>query len=120
MPHRDDLGRLGEARAATHLTDSGYDVLDRNWRCPLGEIDIVASRGGALAIVEVKTRTSTAYGHPFEAIDDDKLARLWRLGAAWAREHPEEAARRRLRVDAIAVTGRDPRTARLEHLEGLR
>ncbi|MGI6877599.1 YraN family protein [Microbacterium sp. gxy059] len=118
--HNDSLGRAGEARAASYLERAGYRVLDRNWRCPDGEIDIVATRDGTIAIVEVKTRTSRRYGHPLEAVDDGKVRRLWRLAFAWAREHPDACVGRELRVDAIALTGRDPATADLEHVRGLR
>lgn len=119
MPHNTTLGRAGEQRAAEHLVQHGYRLLDRNWRCDDGEIDIVAARGDVLAIVEVKTRTSRRYGHPLEALDVTKLDRLWRLGYAWAKAHPSVARSLRLRVDGIAVMGSDPRTARIEHLPGL-
>jgi len=117
MAAKDDLGRAGEDRAAQHLVDHGYTVLDRNWRCPRGEIDIVAVRGRTLAVVEVKTRRSDAFGHPFEAIDERKAARLWALARAWMQAHPEHSRGRALRVDAIAVLGADASSARVEHLE---
>lgn len=120
MARKDELGRAGEDRAAAYLHDRGYTILDRNWRCPEGEIDIVAARGGRIIAVEVKTRSGIAYGHPFAAIDDRKLARLWRLAVAWATAHPDASRRQRISVDAIAIVGRDPRVGALEHLEGLR
>ncbi|MFT4235127.1 MAG: YraN family protein [Microbacterium sp.] len=121
MARKDDVGREGEQRAAAYLIDQGYEVLDRNWRLSTaGELDLVARRGSRLAVVEVKTRSSVAFGHPLEAIDDRKLDRLWRLACAWRREHPELAAGARLRIDAIAITGPDPSTAPLEHLRDLR
>jgi putative endonuclease len=110
MAAKDDFGRAGEERAARHLTANGFRILDRNWRCPQGEIDIVAETAGTIVVVEVKTRAS-------EAIDKRKAERLWRLAMAWIAVHPMEARRRSLRIDAIAVLGPDPRTARLEHLE---
>lgn len=116
MAAKDDLGRAGEDRATHYLTGIGYDVLDRNWRCPQGEIDIVARVGRHLAIVEVKTRRSTRFGHPLEAVDARKLGRLWQLAYAWASDHPDEARGLALRVEAIAVTGDDPAVGRLEHL----
>jgi putative endonuclease len=118
MAAKDELGRAGEDRAVRHLLDVGYVVLDRNWRCDRGEIDIVACRGRTVAVVEVKTRRSEAFGHPLEAIDARKSARLWVLASAWARAHPDHMRGRALRLDAIAVLGPDPRTAVLEHLEG--
>lgn len=120
MARKDEVGRAGEERAARELRRRGFAVIERNWRCRVGEIDIVAARGGVLAIVEVKTRSSAAFGHPLEAIGRDKLHRLWRLAHLWAREHPEHARGRRLRVDAIALVGADPDSAAVDHVEGLR
>jgi putative endonuclease len=117
MAAKDDLGRAGEQRAVDHLIAAGYRVVDRNWRCVQGEVDIVAVRAGELVVVEVKTRRSMDFGHPLEAIDARKAARLWRLAAAWIAAHPLEARGRRLRMDAIAITGPDPARGVLEHLE---
>lgn len=120
MARKDELGRAGEQRAVDELIEGGYEIVDRNWRCRSGELDIVAVRGRDLVVVEVKTRSGTAFGHPLEAIGDDKLRRLWRLARLWAREHPDVSLGRRLRVDAIALIGRDPRVAEVDHLVGLR
>ena len=120
MAEKDIRGRAGEDRATAYLRNRGFAVIERNWRCPAGEIDIVAVQGGDLVIVEVKTRRSEGFGHPFEAVDPRKRDRLWRLGCAWAREHPEQARRRRLRIDVVGITGEDPATATLEHLADLR
>ena len=120
MADKDDRGRAGEQRAAAHLQNLGYTVLDRNWRCAAGELDIVAARGVDLVVVEVKTRRSAAYGHPFDAVDQRKRDRLWRLSYAWSAAHPDASRHRRLRVDVVGITGDDPATAVLEHLEDLR
>lgn len=120
MADKDVLGRAGEDRAARYLVAAGYELLDRNWRCPQGELDIVAARGAEVVVVEVKTRRSDSFGHPLEAIDPRKRARLWRLAVAWAGEHPEWSRGRSLRVDAIALTGPDPASAVLEHVEDVR
>jgi len=120
MAAKDELGRAGEARAVTYLGGLGFEILARNWRCAQGEIDIVARRPGELAVVEVKTRRSAAFGHPFEAIDARKRARLWRLAFSWIAEHRDLAHGRGLRLHAIGLIGPDPHTAVLEHLEDLR
>ncbi|MFJ4039065.1 YraN family protein [Microbacterium sp. NPDC090007] len=117
MAAKDDLGRAGEDRAVDHLIGDGYRIIARNWRCPQGEIDVVAERDDTLVVVEVKTRRSELYGHPFEAIDKRKAQRLWRLAMAWLAAHPDEARGKRLRIDAVGLVGPDARTARLEHLE---
>lgn len=118
MAAKDELGARGERLAARALEGSGYDIVDRNWRCPLGELDIVARHDDCLVFVEVKTRSSFEYGHPFEAITRAKLARLRRLAAAWIAAHPGERVRR-IRIDAIAVLAPRDAPAAIEHLEGV-
>ena len=117
MASKDELGRRGEDLAARFLEDAGYRVVERNWRCARGEIDIIARTGDTIVFVEVKTRSSLAFGHPFEAITATKLARLRVLAAAWCAEHRPRASR--IRLDAIAVVA--PRGARptVEHLLGV-
>lgn len=117
MTDKDVLGRAGEDRAARHLESLGYAIIARNWRHRDGELDIVALRADAVVVVEVKTRAGEAFGHPFEAIDDRKRRRLWRLALAWLAAHPRVARGRRLRVDWIGIIGPDPDVAPLEHLE---
>lgn len=119
MAVKDERGRAGEDRAAAYLRAGGYDILDRNWRCAAGEIDIVAASPRDLVVVEVKTRRTEWFGHPFEAVDARKRARLWRLSCAWIAAHPAAARGRRLRLDVIGITGEDPATAILEHIEDL-
>ncbi|MFK3679273.1 YraN family protein [Microbacterium sp. NPDC090218] len=116
MAAKDVLGRAGEDRAAQHLTGSGYTVLARNWRCAQGEIDIVATLGAHLAIVEVKTRRTAAFGHPFEAIDSRKRRRLWQLAQAWILENADAARGRAVRIEVIGIIGADPAQGSLEHL----
>ncbi|MDO9397009.1 MAG: YraN family protein [Herbiconiux sp.] len=101
MKAKDELGHRGEDRAAAYLAESGFRVVARNWRCPVGEIDIVAHDGPVLVVVEVKTRTSDAYGHPFESITPAKLRRLHLLAAAWVAER--EPRRPEVRVDVIGI-----------------
>src|SRR5829696_6815525 len=77
------LGRFGEDLAVRHLEAAGLQVLDRNWRCAEGEIDIVAAEGDTLVVCEVKTRTGTGFGDPAEAVVGAKAARLRRLALRW-------------------------------------
>ena len=114
MKAKDALGRRGEQLAADHLVASGLTIVERNWRCSQGEIDIVAREGAELVFVEVKTRSSVAYGHPLEAITAVKLARLRRLAAAWCEAHPEGYSR--IRIDAIAIVAPPGRDHTIEHL----
>lgn len=120
MAAKDDLGRAGEDRAARHLIARGYEILARNWRCAQGELDIIAVRPGLLCFIEVKTRRTAGFGHPFEAVDERKRRRLWRLAQAWAVENPEHARRRLSRLEIIGIVGSNPATGTLEHLVDLR
>jgi len=115
MAAKDELGQRGEAIAASFLEGRGLRILERNWRCPQGEIDLVAQDGGELVFVEVKTRSSVAFGHPLEAITVQKLARLRRLAAAWCESHP--GTHNSVRIDAIAVVAPRRGPVEIEHLE---
>ena len=114
---RQAIGAYGEEMAARHLTGLGMAVLERNWRCDEGEIDIVLRDGATLVVCEVKTRTSLVAGTPHEAITDVKLARLKRLGERWALERGVRPTG--IRIDLVAVL-RPPRgPAVLDHVQGL-
>lgn len=115
MAAKDVLGRRGEELAARHLAALGLTIVERNWRCSQGEIDIVALDAGEVVFVEVKTRSSVAFGHPLEAITPAKLARLRRLAAAWCGAHP--GSHDRIRIDVIAVIAPFRGEVQVEHLK---
>jgi putative endonuclease len=111
------LGAFGEAYAARHLAARGMVVLDRNWRCASGEIDLVLRDGRVLVVCEVKTRTSTVYGSPLEAVTAQKGERLRRLAAAWLAEHhvhPDE-----VRIDLVGVLVPRRGAPVVEHVQGV-
>jgi putative endonuclease len=83
---RKTLGRLGEELAARTLVERGYRIRERNWRCPAGELDIVAEDGNVLAFVEVKTRRGKGFGTPEEAVTPAKQAKLVELAATYVHE----------------------------------
>src|SRR5690349_24522855 len=87
MHAKDVLGRSGEQAAAEYLESCGLRILDRNWRCATGEIDIVAVDRQALVVVEGKARTGMRYGGPLEAVSRAKRARLRRLAGQWLNAH---------------------------------
>lgn len=95
------LGRYGENLAAEHLRSLGMVVLQRNYRCRFGEIDIVARDGSTLVICEVKTRTSVGHGTPLEAITGQKAFRLRRLASHWLEEHDVNPPS--VRIDVVSV-----------------
>jgi putative endonuclease len=112
------LGRYGESVAAAYLTLKGWQLEDRNWRCDLGELDLVGQPDpDTLVFVEVKTRSSDRCGTPQAAVDPRKLARLRRLAAAWLAAHDHHAEV--VRIDVIAVTVGGPAGRSIEHLEGV-
>lgn len=111
------IGEYGERLAREHLVALGYEVLDRNWRCDQGELDLVARDGSCLVFCEVKTRRSTAFGDPIEAVTPAKAARLRRLAGCWLRVHDVRAPE--VRVDVIGVLRPRSGPAVLEHLQGV-
>lgn len=117
MAAKDDVGRDGERLAREWLERQGLEIVDANWRCPLGELDIVARDGDVLAFVEVKTRSSTAFGHPAEAVTTGKLSRLRRLAGAWLAEHEVHASG--MRIDVVAILRRPGRPTLVEHVTGV-
>ncbi|GAB3122637.1 YraN family protein [Glaciibacter psychrotolerans] len=117
MAKKDVVGKHGEDVACDYLVAHGYRVVERNWRCVQGEIDVIAEKRGAVVFVEVKTRSGLGFGHPFEAITVVKLARLRRLAAAWCAQ--AEQRPRRIRIDAIAVIASPGAEPVIEHLEGV-
>jgi putative endonuclease len=114
---RNALGRYGERVAARHLTELGMVLLDRNWRCDAGEIDLVLRDGDVLVVCEVKTRTSDVCGTPHQAVTPDKLDRLKRLAVLWAEAHQVRPAE--TRIDLVAVHRPRRGAALVEHVPGL-
>ena len=81
-------GAFGEEVVTQYLTAKNAEIIERNWRIREGEIDIIALQpSGVFAFIEVKTRSSLAFGHPFEAINKDKAHRMQRLAMAWLATH---------------------------------
>ena len=116
MAEKDELGRRGEQVAAEWFEARGCRVVARNWRTRSGELDLIVCDGPTTVVVEVKTRSSLAFGHPFEAITAQKAARLRRLAAEWCHENgPVDD----LRIDAIAVTYAWRAAPTIEHLRGV-
>ena len=108
------MGAYGERVAARLLADAGMVVLDRNWRCPLGELDLILRDGDTIVFCEVKTRRGEAYGTPAEAVTADKARRLRALAAAWLRAHG--GPRDGVRFDVVTVRPRRAGRAAVEHL----
>ena len=114
MNLKQDLGRYGEDQAASYLQDRGYEIIDRNWRSPVGEIDLVARDKERLVFVEVKTRNGAGFGHPFEAITAKKVARMRRMVAEWCLAKQVSGLKVRLDAVAVLITGG---RVHIEHLK---
>jgi putative endonuclease len=113
---KDGLGRYGERVAAAHLEAAGLTILERNWRCDLGEIDIVAREGDTLVICEVKTRSGLGFGSPLEGVTPVKVLRLRRLAGRWLATHPQRASE--VRIDLVGVLRPRRGAALVEHVRG--
>lgn len=107
---RQAFGRWAEGLAARAYRRRGFEIIDRNWRCRDGEIDLIVRRHDLLVFVEVKARRSGRLGTAASAVDHRKQRRLRRLAAAWLATHP--VGRAEIRFDVAAIDG-----VRLEIIE---
>jgi putative endonuclease len=99
-----EYGERGEELAAAWYRARGYEIVCRNWRCSVGEIDLIARRGRVLVVCEVKARRSDAFGIPALAVGATKQQRLRRLAAAWLASN-RSGRQVEVRFDVVAVTG---------------
>jgi putative endonuclease len=116
MNAKDELGQSGEQMAVEYLERAGLRILDRNWRCADGEIDIVAAERQVLVVCEVKTRSGTRYGTPLEAITRTKRLRLRRLAARWLAAHG--VLFDEVRIDVIGLVRDRAGHYLIEHVRG--
>jgi len=93
------LGQSGEKKAEKYLIKNGYEILERNYRCKFGEIDIIASKDGYTVFVEVKTRKNSSFGRGFEAVDTRKQQKLILTAQAYMSSRRETSAR----FDVISI-----------------
>ncbi|MGO4958030.1 YraN family protein [Luteococcus sp. Sow4_B9] len=125
--HDQRMGRLGEDLADAHLRGLGWQVIDRNWRCAHGEIDIVAREPSGpkrttLVFVEVKYRSGTGFGDPLEAITAVKVKRLTDLSQLWVRERRAMGRRidaSAIRIDAVGILRVPGGNHRITHVRGI-
>ena len=110
------LGQLGEDMAARHLQRLGYVILERNYRCRQGEVDIIARDGERLAFVEVRARRGTAFGTPKESVTARKQARLATVARNYLQEHNCSDVDWGIDVVALQFTPRGV----LQHIEVIR
>ena len=96
-------GRWGEELAAAHYRRLGYTVVDRNWRTPTGELDLVVERDGVIVFSEVKARRTDRYGPAAAAVGPAKQRKIRLLAVEWLDAHQRE--RHGIRFDVVAITG---------------
>ncbi|WP_328319885.1 YraN family protein [Streptomyces sp. NBC_00388] len=118
MDARGALGRYGEELAARTLAGAGMTVVERNWRCRSGEIDIVARDGDALVVCEVKTRREGSFEHPMAAVTPVKAERLRRLAERWIAAHGG-APPGGVRIDLVGVLLPRRGAPLVEHARGV-
>ncbi|WP_419998241.1 YraN family protein [Streptomyces boninensis] len=119
MPNaRQAIGQYGERLAERRLTAAGMTILERNWRCRAGEVDLVAQDADTLVLCEVKTRKATAYEHPIAAITPEKAARLRRLAEEWLARNGGPPAGG-VRIDLIGIVIPDRGAPVVEHVRGV-
>lgn len=115
---RKALGNRGEGLAAQRLESLGYTIRERNWRCPVGELDIVAEKDDVLIFVEVRTRHGDRFGTPEESINKRKQAKLLETALTYLEEHHAED--RNWRIDVVAIEiGKRNEVVRLDVIENV-
>lgn len=116
---RAELGALGEQLAVDHLLGRGWAILERNWRCRYGELDVIATDPAARCVVfvEVKTRTGDGFGGLAYAVPPQKVRRLRRLAGVWLAG--QESHWEDVRIDVIGVRIGRCRTPEITHLQGV-
>lgn len=113
---RRETGILGEQLAHDFLKEKGYLIQETNYRCPEGEIDIVARKGDCLVFVEVRAKTSNEFGSPEESITTAKMRHLVAVAAHYCQTHNDLPPCRRIDVIAIKLNRRK-KPSRIEHIE---
>ncbi len=114
---RTTVGREGEDIAQQYLTARGMVLLDRNWRCREGEIDLVLRDGETVVVCEVKTRRTRTFGSPVEAVHRTKLARLRRLAGWWMAVHGVRGAG--VRLDVVGLLLHPDGSYEVDHRPGV-
>ncbi|MFH1801141.1 MAG: YraN family protein [Candidatus Omnitrophota bacterium] len=104
-PFRLSLGERGETAACVFLKDHGYKILEKNYKCKLGEIDVIARRQGRLAFIEIKTRTNAQFGTPQEAVDLRKQEKIFKVAQWYLKE--KKILKFPIAFDVVAILWRE-------------
>ena len=117
MKPKDALGKYGEELATRYLTKNGMVILERNWRCDIGELDVIARDKDDLVICEVKTRRSTVFGEPVEAVTPRKVRRMRGLALRWL--ETKSVSPRGIRFDVVGVLAPVVGPPTITHIRGV-
>jgi putative endonuclease len=101
MTYQQHVGKTGEALAAKYLEDRGYQIIEQNFTSRYGELDLVARDGDSIVFVEVKTRTSSAFGEPEDSVTPEKLERIINTALLWLQANPDQPDD--WRIDVVAI-----------------
>jgi len=113
------VGKIGEEAAAQYLQQQGYIIITNNYRCPIGEIDIIARDQRVTVLIEVRTRTSLAYGSPEESITAEKARRLKRLALSYLQAYHLSATPCRIDLVAVMVDRETQQVKNIKHIKGI-
>lgn len=116
---RQQVGQKGEEAAREYLKEQGYSIVDNNYRCRLGEIDIIARDGNTVVIVEVRTKTGLAFGRPEESITRDKARKLHRLALQYLQSHYQLEISSRIDLVAVMVDRNSGQVKDLIHIKNI-
>ncbi len=116
---RRQVGLAGEKAARAYLEENGYQIIEANYQCPLGEIDIVARENKTIVIVEVRTRTSLSFGGPEESITAEKSHRLQRLALYYLKSVYKHEMPCRIDLVAVMLHKENHSIINLKHIRGI-
>ncbi len=108
------LGSDGEDLAVRFLQKKGYRIVARNYKTPVGEIDIIARDGDTIVFIEVKTRTDISFGYPFEAVNKRKRQKLKNLALLYLKRQGKESP---VRFDVLSIFCMDNGKKDIEHIK---
>ncbi len=111
------LGRLGEEEAQKYLEEQDYKILEKNFKCSQGEIDIIACQGKELVFIEVRTRSSLSFGEPYESINKTKQKKLIRLAQHYLKYKNIKNCNIRFDVVSVLADKKDYKIKKIELIE---
>lgn len=118
MDNRQQTGRRGEDIATAYLLERGYTILGRNWRCPAGELDVIAQKDNVLVFVEVRARRTARFGRPEESITPAKQTRLIALAQTYLQQSQLTPPAWRIDVAAVWLSAGPPQVNYIENAVG--